>query len=136
MIQEQFYGVDGIIRDEDMLREREMRMRLNKYFIREHEIDEDIRVDKRYYIGCYSYVQNNLHILETTVYPETFYKYSNEDILEYFDEFGLTQNPTKIDVLQLHILDDEWNTYMVVVKTFWIRLIQRKWRRIFRAKKM
>lgn len=127
-------NIDEIIQNEDMLRKREMQMRLNKYFIDEYEIDEEIRVDKRYYIGSYSTTYNNMHILETTVYPDTFFKYSIEDILEYFDELGLVSqntNPT-IDIIQLHILNDEWNTYTVVVKTFWIRLIQRNWRRVFR----
>ena len=134
MNQEHLYGVDAIIRDEEMLRKREIQTRLNRYFMSEIDIDEQIRADKQYYIGSYNEI-NNLHILEATIYPDTFYKYSNEDILEYLDEFGLTQQPAKIDVLQLHILNDEWNTYMVVVKTFWIRLIQRKWRRIFQYKK-
>lgn len=137
MNQEYLYGVDAIIRDEEMLRKREIQTRLNRYFMSEIDIDEQIRADKRYYIGSYNEI-NNLHILEATIYPDTFYKYSNEDILEYLNEFGLTQQytntPAKIDILQLHILDDEWNTYMVVVKTFWIRLIQRKWRRIFQSK--
>jgi len=74
MIQEHLYGVDAIMRDEEMLRKREMQMRLNRYFMSEYEIDEQIRADKQYYIGSYSEF-NNLHILEATIYPDTFYKY-------------------------------------------------------------
>lgn len=120
---------EGIIHDEELLREREVQTRLGKLDITDYEIDEFIRVDKQYYIGTY-FTSKTMPILETTVYPETFYKYSNNAVLEYFEMMRLTQDNTEpvIDILQLHILNDVWNTYSVVVKTHWIRLIQRIWR--------
>jgi hypothetical protein len=50
MNQEYLYGVDAIIHDEDMLRKREMQMRLDRYFMSEYEIDgvDRIRDIKKY----------------------------------------------------------------------------------------
>jgi hypothetical protein len=40
--------------------------------------------------------------------------------------------PVYIDIMQLHIAEDF--TYNVILKTFWLRIVQRTWRKIFQQR--
>jgi hypothetical protein len=40
----------------------------------------------------------------------------------------------KIDIMNLNIIED--GTYAVIVKTFWLRLVQRHWKKTFQQRKM
>jgi len=60
-----------------------------------------------------------------------FFKYSYNEILTYLfctSIFRPYYQPT-IDILQLVINDDD--EYIAIRKTYWIRLIQRHWKKIF-----
>ena len=41
-------------------------------------------------------------------------------------------NP-KVEIMQLHILED--STYSVIIKTFWLKIIQRKWKKIYQIRR-
>jgi hypothetical protein len=89
------------------------------------------KIDKKYYIGL-SDIKKNLLILANAITPDTFFKYSYQYALRYLYEYSIfkTTNPS-IDILQLNI---ENCTYCVVKKTYWIRIIQRHWKNIYKKK--
>jgi hypothetical protein len=103
--------------------------------------DDDIehiehdRQDNKYYIGISSYqVYYTLHppenyfILMNSMSPQLFFKNSYKQSLNYLKEYSIIHqiNP-KIEILKLQILQD--GTYSVIKKTYWLRLIQKHWKK-------
>ena len=93
-------------------------------------------VDNQYCIGTYSNIDNEL-ILTIRVHLETFYKYSQDMFVPYMyysSEIPMHERRISVrtHVLQVAILEDD--TFTVIVKTHWIRIIQRTWRRIFKQR--
>jgi hypothetical protein len=94
-------------------------------------------IDKHYYVGM-SYPINRenvkINILASRIRPETFFKYNIFTIHYYLSQYNLfcynelPNHNKQIHIMQLVMLEDK--TYAVVIKTHWIRLIQRKWRNV------
>ena len=99
--------------------------------------------NSKYYIGlCAEILQNDyLHLPTESIYlmvnsisPSTYFKWSYKSCLRYLYYYGMTaMHKPEINILQLHILND--GTYSVVIKTFWLKIIQRKWKKIFNERK-
>jgi len=91
--------------------------------------------DKKYYIGLCGLTDTYSMLLMNTVSSNVYLKYNHDKVLKYLIEYSLCylHNP-KIHILQLHI-DPVDNTYKVVIKTHWIRLIQRRWRNVLNERK-
>ena len=87
--------------------------------------------DGKYYIGlCDVYNESSDLIFSSSVSAAALFKYSFIDIIKYLYEFGITRISTpKIHIMQLNILPD--NTYSVINKMYWIRLVQRHWKKIY-----
>lgn len=93
-------------------------------------------INQKYYIGCYEYMQydNSTLLLVNKIHRNTFMKFNCVALSKYFFWYSGVSLPKRppIDILQLHITPDD--TYTVIVKTFWIRIIQRTWKRIFKQR--
>ena len=97
----------------------------------------------KYYIGlCAEILQNDyLHLPTESIYlmvnsisASTYFKLSYRSCLRYLYYYGMTaMHKPEINILQLHIMND--GTYSVVIKTFWLKIIQRKWKKIFKLRK-
>ena len=89
------------------------------------------KMDAKYYIGLSGYNRWRL-ILSNAITAKSFFKYSYESVMRYLHEYSIFRisNP-KIDVLQLFIVK---NTFTVVKKTYWIRLIQRHWKKTYKER--
>jgi hypothetical protein len=94
------------------------------------------KVNGAHYIGLCSLVFTNEEIpeyflMESTVSTKVFYHYPGQDILQYLAWMASVEiEEPQIEVLQLYI--DDAGVYKVVIKTWWIRWIQRRWRKICR----
>jgi hypothetical protein len=90
-------------------------------------------IDKKYYIGCYTYEKyENILLFVRKIHINTFFQFPNNMISQYFFWYSgiyLGKNPS-IEILQLHKLPDR--TYTAVIKTFWIKIIQRTWKKIYK----
>jgi hypothetical protein len=83
--------------------------------------------NKKNYIGLAALVDDT-YLLSHTVTPVSFFKYSYSDVVNYLHNYSIIYvNNPKIDIFQLHINRDYYN---VILKTYWIRLIQRHWKKI------
>jgi hypothetical protein len=99
----------------------------------EREFLDSEKENNKYYIGIYKYVllENEL-VFACSVTNSSFFKYPFKNIKLYLLRYGLFKiyPPINVEIMQLIIQPDL--TYTVVVKTYWIRLIQRHWKRTFR----
>lgn len=104
----------------------------------EFDILDDDKIHLNYVGVCIIDIDNKL-LLETSISPQTLFKYKFAHIQEYLDNGSTTVDseykykPINIEILQLYIAEDF--TYNVVVKTFWLRIVQRTWKRLFQQRK-
>lgn len=81
-----------------------------------------------YYIGIYKHihVSGNL-VFINSISNDSFLSYPYIYTYEYLKEYSLYQDTSNtVDIMKLYIKHE---TYYVVLKTYWIRLIQRVWKR-------
>jgi hypothetical protein len=88
----------------------------------------------KYYLGSCKLIRpDNYYLMLSTVSTRTFLRYSVSTIERYLESASLiyVHNP-RVDIMKLEVLPDQ--TYTVLKKTFWIRLVQRRWRSIMRER--
>ena len=104
--------------------------------VQEMEFESTAKRDGGYYIGLTWIVKNEQHILMNgAVSASTFLKNEYTRVCGYLRESSLFYVcPTQtIDIMKLTIRPDGF--YEVAVKTYWIRIIQRRWRTLYRERK-
>lgn len=93
--------------------------------------------DGSYYIGLFEYIRSQSELLlGMTVSPSIFYKYQYNNLSRYLRAYSFVRNKystRNIQIMQLKI-DTRTNTYTVLIKTYWIRLIQIHWRKIYKER--
>jgi len=86
-----------------------------------------------YYIGLAKRTSSNYLIMVNSVSPSMFFRYPFQKIRDYLAKYSIVRvENAKIHIMKLCILEDE--TYSVVLKTHWIRLIQRHWKKVFKQR--
>ena len=89
------------------------------------------------YIGIPLYdAQYNINLLASRVSPKTFFDYDISEIMEYLIDSNVIQTttfPCSPEIMRVHI--DESNAYAVVLKTHWLKLVQRKWKSVLLERK-
>lgn len=104
----------------------------NEIFEQEEDFMDIEKIEGNYYLGNISQEKDQL-ILANSVSVSTFYDYSVEHIQGYLYYYGIMQRVNwTVDIIQLAILPD--TTYTCIVKTHWLRLVQRHWRKIYAKK--
>lgn len=106
----------------------------NVYMDERDFLDTD-KQNGTHYIGLCSYLPDRrLTLYANAIRPQTLFKYSHAHSLSYLQLYSIIKirNPS-IDVMQLVILAD--NTYTVIVKTHWLRIVQRTWKKVFQLRK-
>lgn len=110
----------------------------------EDEIREAMIINYKYYIGIPLFIDYNI-LLGCHVSAKTLYKYTNQMICSYlYDWAGSTNSYLRYgspEIMQLHISYDRSSTgesydiYTVVLKTHWLKIVQRKWKRVYAERK-
>ena len=106
-------------------------MELNEddVFYDEEEYTECIQGE--YYIGCYTHdLSRNILLLVLKVKPSTFLTYRRSIILKYFYYYSWLRQKPNLEIVKVNILED--GSYSCVVKTRYLKMIQRKWKEIYR----
>jgi hypothetical protein len=91
----------------------------------------------KYYIGICDLVGRE-HIIGMVISLNLFYStnYTYEQKVGYMYAYdiydSIMENPNTMDIMKLDILQD--GTYRVIIKTFWIKIIQRSWRRLYKRR--
>jgi len=85
------------------------------------------------YLGC---VCGDL-LLELVVSPQVFYHYPTQLIREYLRRYTIRTyrlyRTPRLDIFRLHI-DPLDTSYQAIVKTHWLRLIQRHWKKAYQER--
>ena len=95
---------------------------------------DSLKENDKYYIGlCKLMRPRNYYLLLSAVSNHLFFQYPASTIQRYLQMTSIIYlvNPT-IDILKLQVLPDQ--TFTVIKKTFWIRIIQRYWRSVLRER--
>ena len=107
---------------------------INEYYFEDIEHSESEKKSKFYYIGvCKLMKPENYYLLLNSVSPKLFFKYSFQSIKLYLIEYSIVYlyNP-KVEIMQMVMIDDLYN---VVLKTHWLRIVQRHWKKTFQKRK-
>jgi len=100
----------------------------------ENQFVDEPKENQQYYIGiCKMIKPENYYYMLSVVSNRAFFQYSYGIIQKYLQLMSLVYvcNPN-VEIMQLCIQED--STYNVILKTFWIRLVQRNWRRVLRER--
>lgn len=109
-------------------------------------LDEEKR-NETYYIGICNATPHGGILLGTCISPQTFHQFPYEAVLYYLTQYNMMKSLRNqihsVEILQtcfhtrritlngtVHI----FTTYQVIVKTFWLKMFQRKWREYYRWK--
>uniref|UniRef100_A0A6C0JYC5 Uncharacterized protein n=1 Tax=viral metagenome TaxID=1070528 RepID=A0A6C0JYC5_9ZZZZ len=100
------------------------------------ESEEDFldseKYPNRYYIGSAMYYpEYNDILLDTSISPATLFSYTLYDITLYLAEYSIcnVRSLPAVHILQLDIKPD--GRYCTVIKTFWLKIVQRAWKKQF-----
>jgi hypothetical protein len=89
------------------------------------------------YIGIPVYdAQYDINLLASRVSPKTFFDYDMSEIMDYLVDSNVVQTtsvPCSPEIMQVHI--DNFNAYHVIMKTHWLKLVQRKWKSVLLERK-
>jgi hypothetical protein len=107
------------------------------------EENEFMNSDKQHgkrYIG-HALLLNSKYILDTAISSKSFLRYPMRVVVSYLEGNSIFptgrwrngNNETKIQIMQVSI-NPKTQEYNVVLKTFWLRIVQRTWKRIFRER--
>ena len=87
---------------------------------------------EKYYIGSFCNESNNL-IVSITITCGTFFKYPSNIICNYLHDFSIMMSTSSnIHIIKLDIGTD--GVFNAILKTFWLKIIQRKWKKIYKQK--
>ena len=90
--------------------------------------------DKQYYIGTCCQPNRNVYlVMSSSISLHTFYQHKFTDVIHYLWLYSIIRTTqSRFEIMQLHILPN--GIYNVILKTFWLRIVQRTWKRIFRER--
>ena len=76
--------------------------------------------------------------LGVSISERAFFHYDYQAIMQYAVDYNMSMGllPRRLEILQIVVESspDGFESYKVVVKTFWLRLVQRRWKRIYRER--
>ena len=107
-----------------------------KIYDEETNFLEKEKINNNYYIGIAAkYTSKEHFILVNSISTKGFLKYDQNTVIEYLKYYtGFYLKNPRLHIMQLNIdIIDE--TYNVILKTYWIRLIQRTWKNIYQKRK-
>lgn len=110
--------------------------------IEEQQFRHAEKNNNNYYIGIailYSSVYSEYTprlLLSCAVSNKTFFKYKYLDVISYLKKFStFNHSSPKIHIMKLHNLNiGNFEIHSVVLKTYWIRIIQRHWKSVIRKR--
>ena len=107
----------------------------NEIFDFEEEHFEEDKINNKYYIGMYSYYSNNI-LLASAVSHHSFFKYNINHIIYYLYSYSVFSRLSKpnINIMKLYITSD--GTYIAIIKTFWLKIVQRHMKKLYREQYM
>lgn len=109
---------------------------IDRMYMEDLEFVDGEKEHGQYYIAN-AFRKNNFYLLGLCVSPRLFFRYGFHDITQYMYEYLIHYQwsiipKRSIDIIQLYI---ENHLYKCVIKTHWLRLIQRHWKHAYAERK-
>lgn len=104
----------------------------------EEELRETDLANHATYIGMPIYEKLGI-LLGSRITPRTYFKYENKHVCKYLDYASCSENVStkpypdimKLEITKTHYSGNlECEVYSVLIKTHWIKIIQRRWKKI------
>lgn len=121
---------------------------LHEMYDFEERFDLEEKENGKYYLGMYMNIQdvqimaggfmfggNKPLFFGNAISVELFFKYKYSHIMLYLKSIIMCRNVCKhvVDIMQLIISED--GLYLAIIKTYWISLIQRHWKKVMNQKR-
>ena len=106
----------------------------------EEELRETDLANHATYIGMPIYEKLGI-LLGSRITPRTYFKYENKHVCKYLDYASCSENVStkpypdimKLEITKTHYSGNlECEVYSVLIKTHWIKIIQRRWKKILK----
>lgn len=105
---------------------------MDDMFDYDNDFNDEERINGNYYIGLCREMFNGNYIFSSAISPSLFLRSSYHNSLQYLIYNSIiVMNVPEIEILQLYIKN---NSFYVVKKTFWLRMVQRNWKRVLRER--
>lgn len=99
----------------------------------EYFVDEP-KLDGHYYVGKARHSPHDGYLLDIAISPRTFFQFNYNHVVDYLNLYSVfysSHNTNIVHIMKLHIVKSK---YYVILKTHWIRLVQRHWKKVFRER--
>jgi hypothetical protein len=109
----------------------------------EEEMYEDQeKINGQYYLGIYANyphcaTNSNDLLLANSISIPSFYKYPEKSTMNYLINYSIFGTVScTMEIMKLDIVNDgAHDVYSVILKTYWLRMVQRHWKAICRCRK-
>lgn len=100
----------------------------------EEEFIDAVKTNGKYFIGiCKNIKPDNYLLLLSTISNRQFLRHSYETVKNYLQAYSIVYvHDPRVEILNLEISKN--GTYTCIIKTFWLRLVQRRWRNILKMR--
>jgi len=100
------------------------------------------KINGQYYLGVYSdysyrATKSNDLLLANSLSMLSFYKYPEKSTMNYMINYSIFRTVScTMEIMKLDIVNDgTYDVYSVILKTYWLRMVQRHWKAICRCRK-
>lgn len=105
---------------------------IDEMFDYDVDFNDTEKIDGRYYIGLCNPMFNGNYMFTSSISPSLFMHSRYHSALRYLHYNSIiVVNVPQIEILQLYI---ENHSYYVIKKTFWLRIVQRTWKRVLKER--
>jgi hypothetical protein len=95
-------------------------------------VDSD-KQDGQYVLGITYYI-NGYDIYFSGISAKSFYKFPFQTVINYLYDYSIIRiEKPVVDIIQIRILQD--GRYITIRKTYWLRVVQKCWRKYCRERK-
>lgn len=99
----------------------------------ETEFENTEKRDGHYYLGI-PWTGSHFMLMNGTVSAATFMDYEYNRILGYVRSYSVFYVPPRSQIQIMKLVLDADQVYTTVLKTHWLRLVQRRWKNVYRER--
>jgi hypothetical protein len=108
-----------------------------EYIYNEINSMDNIEINNGQYCIGMCFIFENKLIYENKIPNKVFYKYRKDELLNYLIKYSsVIPNWQRIEIIKIDYKIDinGFTIYYCILKTYYIRLVQRTWKRVFRER--
>jgi hypothetical protein len=106
----------------------------DRIFITDEYFVDEPKLDGHYYVGKARHSLHDGYLLDIAISPRTFFLFNYNHVVDYLNLYSVfypSHNTNIVHIMKLHIVKSK---YHVILKTHWVRLVQRHWKKVFRER--